>query len=86
MTYENRFLAQCIKEAGQMLIDNCEDYVGKAEGLGDFNIRIDFPLDRFGIPEIEICKTHYPSYKTFDKLFALKEKLDEMKRKEKMND
>ena len=50
----NQYLAQCIKTAGQMLIDNAEDFAGKTKYMTDFYIRIDFPQDKHYIPEIGI--------------------------------
>lgn len=76
----NRYLSQCIKEAGQTLIDNAEDFAGKAEGITDFYIRIDFPKDKEYIPEIEVTRTHVPGFKAVDRLFELRERLMKMEK------
>lgn len=74
MNKYNDYIAECIKEAGQMLIDNCEDFAGKTDGMTDFHITIWFPQDS-GCPEVEVTRTHIPEFKTLNRLIDIKDRL-----------
>ena len=54
---EREVLINLVKEVGQELIDNAEEYVGPIEGqLTDFNIWIKFCRDQ--LPKIDVSKTY----------------------------
>ena len=44
-----KFLVEAVKAAGQMMIDNAEDVVGRLDLTTDFSINFEFPL-----PSIEV--------------------------------
>ena len=59
-------LVKMVKACGETLIMQAEDFVGDAESLIDFGIRIDFSIDSGrlynfdGVPTIDVNKSHCP--------------------------
>ena len=71
-----KFLTEAVKAAGQMMIDNAEDIVGRIDLMMDFGIRFDFSQeDRGGIPEMMIIKSHLPSIEVMDGLLDIRHRL-----------
>ena len=71
-----KFLIEAVKAAGQMMIDNAEDVVGRLDLMTDFSINFEFSQeDRGGIPEMTIIKSHLPSIEVIDGLLDTRYKL-----------
>ena len=71
-----KFLIEAVKAAGQMMIDNAEDVVGRLDLMTDFCIKFDFNQeDRGSIPEMTIIKSHLPSIEVIDGLLDTRYKL-----------
>ena len=62
-------LAESIKTAGQMLINNAELIVGDMNSLIGLTIKIDFDSDKSYIPEMTIKRSHVPNCEQVDKIF-----------------
>ena len=78
LTGENyrKFLIEAVKAAGQMMIDNAEDIVGRIDLMTDFSINFEFSQeDRGGIPKMTIIKSHLPSIEVIDELLDTRYKL-----------
>ena len=62
-------LAESIKTAGQMLINNAELIVGDMNSrLIGLTIKLDFDSDKGYIPEMTIAKSHFPEYQDMEEL------------------
>ena len=71
-----KFLIEAVKAAGQMMIDNAEDVVGRLDLMTDFSINFEFSQeDRGGIPVMTIIKSHLPSIEVIDGLLDTRYKL-----------
>ena len=71
-----KFLIEAVKAAGQMMIDNAEDAVGRIDLMTDFCIKFDFNQeDRGSIPKMTIIKSHMPSIEVIDGLLDTRYKL-----------
>ena len=71
-----KFLVEAVKAAGQMMIDNAEDAVGKTDLISDFSISFDFSQENNGgIPEMTIIRSHLPSIEVIDGLLDTRYKL-----------
>lgn len=78
------YLVECVKTAGQMIIDMAEDIVGKTDAMTDLSIAVDFDQENYrSVPEITITRTHLPDYKSIDRLLNLH---DEKLKKENNNE
>lgn len=65
-------LVDCVKAAGQEVIDRAEELVGQGELMTDFDIWLRFPLDGPGFtacPSIEVTKS-YINKKACDVMFG----------------
>ena len=77
------YLVECVKTAGQMIIDMAEDIVGETFPMTNLALEISFDQENLSIPEITITKMHLPDNETLDRLLDIRvEKL----KKEKEND
>ena len=77
------YLVECVKTAGQMIIDMAEDIVGETFPMTNLALEISFDQENRSIPEITITKMHLPDNETLDRLLDIRvEKL----KKEKEND
>ena len=75
------YLVECVKAAGQMIIDMADDLVGKTDAMTNLALEVSFDQENRSIPEITITKMHLPDNETLDHLFDIRiEKL----KKEKM--
>ena len=61
-------LAESIKTAGQMLVNNAELIVGDMNSLIGLTIKLDFDSDKSYIPEMTITKSHFPEYQDMEEL------------------
>ena len=61
-------LAESIKTAGQILINNAELIVGNMNSLIGLAIKLDFDSDKSYIPEMTITKYHFPEYQDMEEL------------------
>ena len=71
-----KFFIEAVKAAGQMMIDNAEDVVGRLDLMTDFSINFEFSQeDRGGIPKMTIIRSHLPSIDVIDGLLDTRYKL-----------
>ena len=61
-------LIEAIKVAGQMIIDNAEDIAGKTEHMSYLDISVNFDPECGSIPELNIHRSHLPSYEQVTRL------------------
>ena len=75
------YLVECVKAAGQMIIDMAEDIIGQTDYITDLAVEARFNQeDSRSIPEITITRMHLPDRETIERLLDIRvEKL----RKEK---
>lgn len=77
------YLVECVKTAGNMIIDMAEDIVGETFPITNLALEISFDQENLSIPEITITKMHLPDNETLDRLLDIRvEKI----KKEKKND
>lgn len=62
------YLTECVKVAGQMIIDMAEDIVGQTDCITNLVLEIGFDQEYGSIPEITIARTHLPDRETTDRL------------------
>ena len=77
------YLVECVKTAGNMIIDMAEDIVGETFPITNLALEISFDQENLSIPEIIITKMHLPDNETLDRL--LDNRVEKLK-KEKEND
>ena len=58
-----------IKVAGQMLIDNAEDFAGKTERMSGLDISINFDPEFRYLPEVTVSRTHLPKVEQLEFIF-----------------
>ena len=76
------YLTECVKAAGQMIIDMAEDIVGETDYISDLAIEAHFNQeDRASIPEITITRMHLPDHETIDHLLDIR--LEKLKKESK---
>ena len=77
------YLVECVKTAGDMIIDMAEDIVGETDSITKLALEISFDQENRSIPEITITRMHLPDNETLDHLLDIRiEKL----KKENKND
>ena len=77
------YLVECVKTAGNMIIDMAEDIVGETFPMTNLALEISFDQENRSIPEITITKMHLPDNETLDRLLDIRvEKI----KKENKND
>ena len=77
------YLVECVKAAGQMIIDMANDIVGKTDAMTNLALEVSFDQENRSIPEITITRMHLPDHETLDHLLDIRvEKL----KKENNND
>ena len=77
------YLVECVKTAGNMIIDMADDIVGETFPITNLAIEISFDQGNRSIPEITITKMHMPDNETLDRLLDIR--VDKLK-KENKND
>ena len=77
------YLVECVKAAGQMIIDMADDIVGETDAMTNLALEVSFDQENRSIPEITITRMHLPDHETLDHLLDIRiEKL----KKENKND
>ena len=67
------YLVECVKAAGQMIIDMAEDVVGKTDCITDLAVEARFNQEDFrSIPEITITRIHLPDRETTERLLDIR--------------
>ena len=73
------YLVECVKTAGNMIIDMAEDIVGETFPITNLALEISFDQENLSIPEITITKMHLPDNETLDRL--LDNRVEKLKRR-----
>ena len=77
------YLVECVKTAGNMIIDMADDIVGETDAITNLVLEVRFDNEMRNIPEITITRMHLPDNETLDHLLDIRiEKLE----KENKND
>ena len=66
------YLVECVKTAGDMIIDMAEDIVGETFPISNLALEISFDQKNLSIPEITITKMNLPDNKTLDRLLDIR--------------
>ena len=67
------YLIECVKAAGQMIIDMAEDIVGQTDCITDLAVEARFNQEDFrSIPEITITRMHLPDRETIEHLLDIR--------------
>ena len=71
------YLVECVKTAGNMIIDMADDIVGETDAITNLALEIRFDKEMRNIPEITITRMHLPDNETLDHLLDIRiEKLE----------
>ena len=71
------YLVECVKTAGNMIIDMADDIVGETDAITNLALEISFDNETRNIPEITITRMHLPDNETLDHLLDIRiEKLE----------
>lgn len=71
------YLVECVKTAGNMIIDMADDIVGETDVITNLALEVRFDNEMRNIPEITITRTHLPDNETLDHLLDIRiEKLE----------
>ena len=67
------YLVECVKTAGQTIVEMADDIVGKTDRITNLNISVDFgqgcgPT----IPEITITRSNVPNKEALERLFDIR--------------
>ena len=66
------YLVECVKAAGQMIIDMADDIVGKTDAMTNLALEVSFDQEMRNIPEITITRMHLPDHETLDHLLDIR--------------
>ena len=67
------YLVECVKTAGQMIIDMAEDIVGNFDMITNLAVEVSFDQeDRASVPEITITRMHLPDKETLEHLLDIR--------------
>ena len=66
------YLVECVKTAGNMIIDMAEDIVGETFPMTNLALEIGFDQENRSIPEITITKIYLPDNETLDRLLDIR--------------
>lgn len=66
------YLVECVKTAGNMIIDMAEDIVGETFPISNLALEISFDQENLSIPEITITKMYLPDNETLDRLLDIR--------------
>ena len=67
------YLVECVKAAGQMIINMADDIVGKTDLITDLTVEARFNQEDFrSIPEITITRAHLPDIETMERLLDIR--------------
>ncbi len=71
------YLVECVKTAGNMIIDMADDIVGETDKITNLALEVRFDNEMRNIPEITITRMHLPDNETLDNLLDIRiEKLE----------
>ena len=71
------YLVECVKTAGNMIIDMADDIVGETDKITNLALEVRFDNELRNIPEITITRMHLPDNETLDHLLDIRiEKLE----------
>ena len=74
------YLVECVKAAGQMIIDMADDIVGETDAMTNLALEVSFDQEKRSIPEITITRMHLPDHETLEHLLDIRiEKLKKEK-------
>lgn len=66
------YLVECVKTAGNMIIDMADDIVGKTDAITNLALEVRFDNEMRNIPEITITRMHLPDNETLDHLLDIR--------------
>ena len=66
------YLVECVKAAGQMIIDMADDIVGETDAMTNLALEVSFDQENRSIPEITITRTYFPDHETLDHLLEIR--------------
>lgn len=66
------YLVECVKAAGQMIIDMADDIVGETDAMTNLALEVSFDQEKRSIPEITITRMHLPDHETLDHLLDIR--------------
>lgn len=66
------YLVECVKAAGQMIIDMADDIVGETDAMTNLALEVSFDQENRSIPEITITRTYFPDHETLDHLLDIR--------------
>ena len=70
---DRSYLVECVKTAGQMIIDMAEDIVGNFDMITNLAVEVSFDQeDRASAPEITITRMHLPDKETLEHLLDIR--------------
>ena len=66
------YLVECVKTAGNMIIDMADDIVGETDAMTNLALEVHFDTEMRNIPEITITRMHIPDNETVDHLLDIR--------------
>ena len=66
------YLVECVKTAGNMIIDMANDIVGETDVITNLALEVSFDRENRSIPEITITRMHLPDNETLDHLLDIR--------------
>ena len=66
------YLVECVKAAGQMIINMADDIVGETDAMTNLALEVSFDQENRSIPEITITRTYLPDHETLDHLLDIR--------------
>ena len=75
------YLVECVKAAGNMIIDMADDIVGETDAITNLAIEVGFDQENQSIPEIAITRMHLPDHETLDHLLDIR--IEKLKKENK---
>ena len=67
------YLVECVKTAGNMIIDMADDIVGETDAMTNLAIEVHFDQqERLSVPEVTITRMHLPDRETIDHLLDIR--------------
>ena len=66
------YLVECVKTAGNMIIDMADDIVGETDAMTNLALEVSFDQENRSIPEITITRMYLPDHETLDHLLDIR--------------
>ena len=76
------YLVECVKTAGNMIIDMADDIVGETDKITNLALEVRFDNEMRSIPEITITRMHLPDNETVDHLLDIR--IEKLKKENKL--